>query len=224
MHTAEGSACIGTQRLRGLLESDRLAADEARPRPEHRPLQTTAYKVALRRRIRQRFREDPRIRIGSVMASAGLVLAVVMSVTDPFGGVRATQTGASVALVMGHETLSVRSTAPVVSHQPLATPAPLAPPREHARRDRLQHARRVLRRAGAEGAAQARVLLEDLLRAKPKNGRAYAALAEACLRLQDAGCARTAVTKAVARQPRRVRYKALAARIDRTFAQADEGD
>ncbi|HEX6244365.1 MAG TPA: tetratricopeptide repeat protein, partial [Polyangiales bacterium] len=79
-----------------------------------------------------------------------------------------------------------------------------------------------LRVGDAEAAAKARSLLEELVRDRPKNGRAYASLAEACLRLSDARCARDAVTKAVARQPRRAKYRALAGRIERTFASGRE--
>jgi cytochrome c-type biogenesis protein CcmH/NrfG len=221
MQTAAGSACIGSQRLRGLLESDRLAADEVRPRSAQTPLATTDYAVPLRLRMKRRLREDARVRIGSLLASVGLVLVVLVGAID-LTSARAGQAGATIPAPTSHEPRHLRGTALVISHQPLAAPALHVPPREHAVGDRLQRARRALRRSDAEGAARARVLLEDLLRAKPKHGRAYAALAEACLRLEDAGCARTAVTRAVARQPRRVKYRALAARIDDAFSHDGE--
>lgn len=221
MQTAAGSAWVGTERLRGLLESDRLLAEEVRARAAQTPLQTTDHKVSLRLRMKRRFRENPRVYSGSLIASASLLLVLLVAVVDPLAGAKTDQTAARIVAQTSHELPRLRSTGPLVSHQPRVAPALHAPLRTHATGDRLLRARRVLRRtAGPEGAAQARVMLEDLLRAKPKNGRAYAALAEACLRLEDAACARTAATKAVARQPRRVSYRALAARVDRTFDQA----
>jgi hypothetical protein len=211
---------MASQRLRGLLDSDRSDANEARAHPAQPPLQTTDSKASLRLRMKRRFRDDPRVRIGSVLASASLVLAMLVGAIDALASARAVETAVSVPTLTSHDIAFVRSMTPLVSHQPSAVAVREAPARPYAVGDRLQRARRVLRRADAEGAAQARVLLEDLLRAKPRNGRAYAALAEACLRLEDAGCARTAATKAVARQPRRVSYRALAARIDRAFDHA----
>ena len=186
-------------------------------------LHTTDYTVPLKVRLKRSFREDDRVRIGSLIASAGLVLALVRTVVSALGTARASQHEERVATVAVPETMRARSTTLPISYEPPAVPVREAPAAAlGAGRDRLQHARRLLRAGGAEASERARGLLEELLRARPKNGRAYAALAEACLRLADSSCARTAASKAVARQPRRAKYRALAQHIERTFASGQE--
>jgi cytochrome c-type biogenesis protein CcmH/NrfG len=213
---------VGTRRARALLESDRRAANEARPCPEQTLLQTTDYTVPLLLRLKRSFREDDRVRVGSLIASASIVLVLLGSLVGALGTARASQDGARARTLATRDATHARSATPAVSYQPFAVRTLEAPPHEpEVVRDRLQRARHALRIPGKESAAKARSLLEDLLREKPRSGRAYAALAEACLRLRDASCARDAATKAVARQPRRVKYRALAARIDRMFAQGE---
>jgi cytochrome c-type biogenesis protein CcmH/NrfG len=213
---------VGTRRVRALLDTDRRAANEARPFLEQTTLQTTDYTVPLRVRLKRSFREDARVRFGSAIASAGIVLVLVGGLVSALGTAQASQAGGDARTLATRDTTRARSATLAVSYQPLASTHETTPPALPVVRDRLQHARRALRAPGVEGAEKARALLEDLLRVRPKSGRAYAALAEACLRLEDAACAHNAVTKAVARQPRRVKYRALAVRINRTFAELQE--
>jgi hypothetical protein len=221
MHTAFESAGVGTRRVRALVTSDRHSAHEQRSSAEPVVLQTTEYKVPLKLRLKRSFREDDRVRIGSLIASAGLVIALVGTVVSALGTARASQDQERGSIVVALETTRVRSTLLPISYEPPAMALDEVPASAPGR-DRLQRARQLLRASGAEGTAQARRLLEELLRARPKHGRAYAALAEACLRLADSSCARAAVSKAVARQPRRAKYKALAERIERAFAPGQE--
>jgi hypothetical protein len=230
MQTAAGSARVGTRRVRALLDSDRRSANEVRPDAEEVRLHTAEYRVPLRVYLKHRFREDERVRIGSLVLSAGIVMVLLGGLVSALGTARASHHEDSALLLGRGETMHVRSRgslargtarfdAVLVSYQPLAAGVQEAPaPEQRGVRDRLRHARRVLRLSGAEGAIRARTLLEDLVRDRPKDGRAYATLAEACLQLSDARCARDAVTQALAWQPRRAKYRALAGRIERAFA------
>jgi hypothetical protein len=159
------------------------------------------------------------VRLGSLVLSVGVSLALLGSLMSTLTPARASHDEQAVLLASTGDVPRGQGLLPVVSYQPAAALAveddAAAAPRV---RDRLQRARRVLRISGADGAAAARTLLEQLVHDRPRDGRAYAALAEACLQLADASCAREAVTKAVARQPRRAKYRALAGRIERAFA------
>jgi hypothetical protein len=89
---------------------------------------------------------------------------------------------------------------------------------------RLQRADRWLRAEGPQAARQARTLLESALEELPGSVHGQVALAEACLRLGDEACARTAIHKAVLARPWRTKYRALACDIDRAFASAALAD
>jgi cytochrome c-type biogenesis protein CcmH/NrfG len=82
----------------------------------------------------------------------------------------------------------------------------------------LQRADLWLRVQTPRGDAEARQLLEPTLAELPKSAHGHAALAEACLRLDDAECARDAIQKAIQVRPRRAKYRALEAKISDTFA------
>ena len=70
---------------------------------------------------------------------------------------------------------------------------------------------------GADGALQARELLERAIAQHGDNPHAHAALAEACLRLRAAACARTAATRAVRLRPKREAYLLLEAKVQEAF-------
>jgi hypothetical protein len=224
MHTAAGSARVGTRRVRALLDGDRRAANEVRPEIEAARLDTAEYWVPLRVRLKRRLREDDRVRLGSLVLTASVSMVLLGSLVSALATARASHVEQRPRLLATDEMLHARGPAALVSYQPAAAKGREAHlPERPIVRDRLQQARRVLRSSGAEGAGRARTLLEGLVRDRPRNGRAYATLAEACLRLSDERCARDAVTKALARQPRRAKYRALAGHIQRTFGSAPGG-
>jgi hypothetical protein len=213
---------VGTRRVRALLDSDRRAANEVRPEFEEIRLRTAPYVVPLRLRLKRSFREDERVRVGSLILGASLLVVLLSSLMTSLGTARASHDAARPPQLAMPETTLVRSSMLALSHQPRALAAAEQAAALQGVRDRLQHARRVLAMQDEEAAGRARDLLEQLVRDRPEDGRVYATLAEACLRLADAHCAREAVANAMARQPRRAKYRALAASIERTFAERRE--
>ena len=70
---------------------------------------------------------------------------------------------------------------------------------------------------GPAGALQAKQLLDQAVAQQRDNPHAQAALAEACLRLRDAACARAAATRAVRLRPKREAYLRLEAKVQEAF-------
>jgi hypothetical protein len=234
-------------RLRAVVVGDRLSLRDARPRERLRALQTIAYAKPLRLWLRLRWRRNRRLRIAAFSSCVIFVLALALGQlvarragvevrtrhvlsahgTAPFDVLLARRTA---RFDVGQRPHAL--TAPVQASARLAPPLPSsgvessakAAPSAHAlsARRRLQRADLWLRVQTPRGASEARQLLESTLAARPSGARGQAhgqaALAEACLRLDDADCARRAIEKAIHARPQRAKYRALEAKISDTFA------
>jgi predicted Zn-dependent protease len=115
--------------------------------------------------------------------------------------------------------------APVLEHSEVPVPVVASPVNpatpdlgSMSPRRRLQRADLWLRVGSERGDREARGLLESALRDAPGDAHGQAALAEACLRLQDQACARSAVEKAREVRPWRGGYRTLARKIDAAFS------
>lgn len=229
-------------RLRELLAMDRQAAGEARVAEHGAQLTTTDYHMPWRVRAKRRWRSDRRLRI-AVSSSCALLLALVALLRLPLWN-------ASAAKAAGQSPVSLRAEQPgtyalraeprppkrqeKAPRAPEAAPSPVIPsvaPRapepesapyaaELSPQLRLQRADVWLNHKGQHAALEARRLLESALTDVATSAHGQAALAEACLRLEDAACARSAIAAARRIRPMRGGYRALERRIEASFAAA----
>jgi hypothetical protein len=235
------STALGTSRgeqtpLRDLLATDRRLIGQARRERERAqaPLRTIAYQQPLSVRLRRRWRSDRALRIRIACVGFSLLLlalgfalqrraqAALPAAPRGVQAEEATERGAHAAAT------SLRS-APVDPVAMRATDADGAqaeglPASTLSAIRRLQRADLLLRAESPEAARAARTLLESALDELPGSVHGQVALAEACFRLGDEACARTAIHKAVLARPWRSKYRALACDIDRSFASAALAD
>lgn len=228
MSAAAQAANVEVRQLRELLATDRSSAGEARSGGDRAPLRTIDYRQPLRVRLRRRWRLDRRLRVRSAYAGLAVVLcaalcvwwnvrtpAALASASQPAQGVAQPKSAARV-----HSMPAEPAAVPPVGAQSLPTPEPAVndlPASALSAKRRLQRADLWLRVDTERGASEARALLESALHELPGSVHGQVALAEACLRLGDEGCARTAIHKAILARPWRAKYQALARDIDRTF-------
>ncbi|HEX6241852.1 MAG TPA: hypothetical protein VFZ61_13180, partial [Polyangiales bacterium] len=137
---------MGTRRVRALLDGDRRAANEVRPEIEEIRLCTAEYEVPLRVRLKRRFREDDRVRLGSLVLSVGIVVISLGTLVSSRSTALASQDTEGAQLLLSREPLHGREPTPTVSYQPPAPPSSAAYALDRdAIPARLLRARRVLR-------------------------------------------------------------------------------
>lgn len=211
-------------KLRSLIALDRSHAGEARKERRGLPLTTVAYTKPLRIRLKRRWRSDRGLRrntwLGALVALAAIALWQLPSASGAGATAQAVLRAAPGRLMQADAAPSALLVAPSSRGAPALPAAPDAVTHGPALPVRLglQRADLWLRVGSARGDREARNLLETALRERPDSAHGQAALAEACLRLGDATCARSAVDAARALRPWRGGYRALARKIDVAFA------
>jgi len=211
-------------KLRSLIALDRSHAGEARQSQRGLPLTTVAYTKPLRVRLKRRWRSDRGLRRNTWISVLVALASIALWQLPPASDAGAT---AETVLRATPGRLAQADAAPsalLVAPTSRSAPALRAPPDATTSvpslpvRLGLQRADLWLRVGSARGDREARSLLEAALRERPDSAHGQAALAEACLRLGDATCARAAVDAARALRPWRGGYRALARKIDAVFA------
>jgi hypothetical protein len=237
------TASVETDRVRDLLASDRRLIGQARALRDQAPLRTAAFRQPLRVRVRRRLRQDRSLRVRLIWLGLAFALVAALclwlvgrSYAAQLPAVGALPSGQANArapfpgLVPEVEQVEARGSAPEhkdearseSATQPALDPV-LAPDTRAQPALAISAARRVqradvwLRVDSPQAAREARRLLEGALAELPGSVHGQVSLAEACLRLRDESCARTAIHTAVLARPWRAKYRALAERIDQAF-------
>jgi hypothetical protein len=218
-------------KLRELIAVDRSDAGEARHAQSVQPLTTTVYNKPLRVVLKRRWRSDSSLR-KATWTSAALALLMLVLWQAPLWSTAGAKSALRPSPTRVRPVRELRSALPLPAAQPSAhtsfvQPAALetsvrtapvaAEPEQLSPRRRLQRADLWLRVGSARGDREARSLLESALREAPQSAHGQAALAQACLRLQDSSCARQAVKTALGLRPWRGGYRTLARKIDSAF-------
>lgn len=212
--------------LEELLALDRRSAGESRVAPTQTPLRTAVYTVPLRVILKQRWREERRACVAALgVVAAALVLLgfqlfapspqTLSSTPAPSQGERSASFTPSAM-----RALAPRAEAPAPAPAAIAVAAkqPAPVPAEQSQLSvqvRLQRADLWLRIGTPRAAQEARRLLESALAERPESAHGQAALAQACLILEDQRCARTAVEQAQRARPWRASYRSLSRHIER---------
>lgn len=237
MSAAAQAVSVEVGQLRELLATDRSSAGEARTsRDPSAPLRTSDFQRPLRVTLRRQWRLDRQLRVRTAYAGAAVLLTGVLLVwwswgTDPVLAAAATHTAApkrdarasavQAEVHPGHVPVGVGTRAAAIAAEDdddaVAVQELGASASTLSARLRLQRADLWLRVQTPRAASEARSLLESALEELPGSVHGQVALAEACLRLGDETCARTAIHKAVLARPWRAKYRALARDIDQQF-------
>lgn len=237
MSVAAQAASVEVGQLRELLATDRSSAGEARKaRNQSAPLRTSDFQRPLSVTLRRQWRLDRQLRVRTAYAGAVVLLTGVLFAwwswrTDPVLAAGATHAAMSkqgvraplvAAKVHSGQMQGGARSAAVALQGEHATGALEAggPTSTLSAMRRLQRADLWLRVESPRAASEARSLLESALEELPGSVHGQVALAEACMRLGDETCARTAIHKAVLARPWRAKYRALARDIDRQFGSA----
>lgn len=215
------TAPVGLEKLRAVIVVDRDAAGEARGSARRQQLAMVAYSKPLRIRWKRRWQRDRALRrrvwTGAVASVMLIALCVVPLWTAGAKSAPQTLARADVPSATSRAAQS-RHAATLSASTGLATPvSPSQPPSGLSVRRRVQRAELWLRVGSGRGDREARALLESALAEVPGDAHAQAALAEACLRLRDAECARNAVGVARTVRPWRGGYRSLSRRIEASF-------
>lgn len=228
------------KRLRALLRDDRRDAGEARTESSSvGPLPTGSYQTPWSL-IWRDYRRDHRRGLRRMKLGAGVAALVGISCLllawrgdqavanfaskEPAKAVASAP--AAVSSMAKQQSPAAVVNAAIREEQPPAQPssgAEVAASEVDSRRELSTHMRLVradalLRHPSARAAQEARALLEQTLPEVPRDAHGRAALAEACMRLGDESCARSAMDAALALRPRRSRYRKLAQRVESTFS------
>lgn len=221
------TAGVDRSPLRDLIVGDRRMLGQTRPQRTSVPLHTVAYQKSVWVSLRRRLRSDRALRVRLVCCAASLLLLALGLLV---------RRGASAALpskTARTETVVTTRPFPAASLaaanvETTRVDAPLADsPASRSKLSairRLQRADILLRSEGQKAASAARALLESALNELPGSVHGQVALAEACRRLGDETCARTAIHTAVLARPWRNKYRVLATEIDREFAPATRAE
>jgi hypothetical protein len=237
------TASVETDRVRDLLASDRRLIGQARALRNQVPLRTATFRQPLRVRVRRRLRHDRTLRVRLICVGLAFALAVALclwlvgrSYAAQLPTVGALPSGQALArspfprLVPEVEQVAAPGSAREQKAEAHSAPptlptldpgldseTPEQPGSAISAIRRVQRADVWLRVDTPQAAREARRLLEGALAELPGSVHGQVSLAEACLRLRDETCARTAIHTAVLARPWRTKYRALAERIDQAF-------
>ncbi|HEX6242307.1 MAG TPA: hypothetical protein VFZ61_15455 [Polyangiales bacterium] len=209
-----------------LIALDRSSAGESRRALAPVPLRTAEYTVPLRLLLKQRWREERRTCVAALGVVAALSLLLGLHLAAPSFPLSSAGSERSLGPALRVDGDPQRGASQPAALPVLPAPAVIAPPDGRPSNSgapslsvqlRLQRADLWLRIGTPRAAQEARRLQESALAERPGSAHGHAALAQACLILEDQGCARDAIEQAQRARPWRAGYRSLSRQIARAF-------